>query len=387
MTVLVDTMRPGQELFDVCDRFGLIAAAAVILLFAAPASADLNQGDFDDGLAGGEPDPGADQIIKPPKPHDGDEGFGQTVDANQSLTEGEAAVDPSFLATAPKYASAYVYHLNDDDRWERTAILTAHCRLLDYVSSSGYSESASFDENTIAIAAPSNDGTCDSYRTGIHVFKRSSLGEWSETTVIDPPAGIVEVSGDVMAWADPTGDDSYGIYERTSEGSWTSVLDETGHVGSVAIQDSADTLGVAAFGMPDQDSVVIYRQDLSGAWSRSQTLHEDCPPPTACPDSFGLQVDMAPTAGKKIVPGAPSADVSTGDAFEFVDTADNQYTYSASLTNADGDDWDEFGRASNAWDGTSIVGAPGWENDLGYGDGAVYVFDAGESKGKLLPAE
>lgn len=371
----------------------IMIVVGLSLAAGTAAAQNLDGGTFDSGDVGdGGGDgvrEGATQVLDPPWTA---ETFGSSVDANGGTTAGKTLIADDWATL-----KAGTWHLETDGTWTHTQTFDYDCA----TGSSQYdSQGVSLDGDTAVIAQ--GVGCPTSSDAGIEVFHRSSVGDWTQTTILDVEAENVEVSGDFIAYGVPDAGDGgsdYGLFRKESVGDWTQIGGT--HLGgapggdwgaSVAVQHpDAEETAIAAFGNPVDDVVDIWREDAFDIWSPVQTIESSCGTLSPdCPVSFGEHVDIAPTTDHKLIAGAPLANDNDGDdnhdegdAYTFLDTGGTQdpYTFESNLTPDDDENDLVFGEAANAWDGSSIVGAPGWNG----GDGTVYAYDAGSQKVQLLP--
>lgn len=372
-------------------RASSVAVFVVLgLAFAAGTAAaqNMDNGTFDSGdIGGGGGDgavEGATQVLDPPWTPTS---FGSSVDANGGTTAGTTLIADDWAEL-----KAGTWHFQDGT-WSHTHTFAYDCPTGGNDVSD--SQGVSIDGDTAAIAQTS---CFDNSNAGIEVYTRSSVGEWTKTDHLDVEAANVEIDFPYIAYGHPNGHSSgyVGVFRHESDGSWTQVngghLDGGGDIGaSVALQDTTDE-PLAAFGNPGADVVQVWRGDaLADTWSQVQRIENSCGTlDPACPVTFGEHVDIAPTTEHKLIAGAPYANdndgddnFNEGDAYTFLDTGgyDDPYAFEANLTPDDDENDLWFGETANAWDGSSIVGAPGWNS----GDGTVYVYDAGSQKIQLLP--
>lgn len=364
------------------------SAVAALLLVPAPAQADHWDpgGNFDDGdvrdLPSGENllADGASQVIYPPTAYRADNRyFGTAVDAN-----GDAAtLGHTMAVAAPGGEDIFVYRSNSStDGWAFT----------EHIAWNGETE----NEQAVSIDGDTLVATLPGFGE-IHVYKRTDPGKWTQTTTLNQEATAVEVDGDLLAWAAPSGslDDevpTYGIFERSSTGDWTEVVHEkTGSDAndrlSVGIQESdADTSqSRAVFG--GSGIAVVWETDLvSGAWSHAETI-DSCGTDGTCRSSFGKSVDLAPTTEDKIAVGAPDRNDQVGRGYTYVNS-DGSYVFAGKLEAPDEQESRLLGHDINAWDGSSVAGAPfantpGGTADVGY----VYAYEDGVRTGRVQQAE
>lgn len=342
----------------------VLIVAGIALAAGAVTAQSFDKGNFDGdntGSGDGEYDiiaQGADQVLKPPG-HG--ETFGTAVDANGGMTAGKTLV-----VSDPGENLVHTYHFNDSNFWEHTRTFTPPpgCQI------SFSNEAVSIDDDTLVFSHTEPDvDMCPEDEEGIQVYHRSEVGNWTRTAVLQPlhqgSVNNLDIAGDFIAWGDP-GNSDFGIYHRESSGDWTRVYGDwfgAGQAGSsVSIQDP--DLGLAAFGRSGESQVIVARQQLDGTWTHVQTIDEDCGPFGAkCPRAFGTNVDLAPTPEHKLIPGTPYVDAERGEAFTFLDSGgyEDPYAWESNLSASDGEDHDQFGAATNAWDGSSVVGARHWD--------------------------
>lgn len=203
----------------------LLALAAAVLFLAGVGSAGhwdpggvFKPGDIQDLTDPGNQllADGSNQSLYPPERYrQSGLGFGRAVDANG----GAATLGHTFVASAPASGNpdenlVLIYRNTGSDSWNFSAAINLASEIP--TSEQAVSVDGDNDGDTLAVALKGGNG--------IAVYKRESAGDWTRTALVDQPAVNVEVSGDLLAYGDPQTTDTYGLYKRTSTGSWTQVF-------------------------------------------------------------------------------------------------------------------------------------------------------------------
>lgn len=364
----------------------LATASLAVLVLAGSAAAGHwdDGGNFDDGEIRDPPDgedllaDGADQAIYPPEEHRTSRlRFGTAVDANggaDTIGHTSAASGPH-----PDNPKVFVYKNTGTDEWNFSAAID--------VDVGDTEQAVSVDGDTLVVAL--DEGA------GIAVYQRSS-GDWTRTTTLDRLARNVEVSGDTLTYGTGSPENDYGIYERQSTGDWTEVVREEqsdcsclDYGSAVGVQEGSPSLAV--FGTAKQSPgntggvAQVWEDDPLMGWYQREWIETCGPLDQPCFGSFGEALDLAPTSEKKVAVGNPAFDDDSGRAYTYLNDGAT-YEWSANLTGHD-DSPSKLGADVNAWDGSSVAGAPGFDLGPSREDtGHVHAYESGVGKGYIEQA-
>ena len=334
---------------------GLVAAAVMLVVSAAPAQALEQRLIAADGAAGQ---------------------FVNSVDVDgDTAVMGVGTIGPG---------AVYVF-TRSGDTWTQTAKLTAS----DAGASDRLGDSVAIDGDTIVAGAPGDDGL----RGAVYTFSRTGSPTRTETAKLTASdtaelGGLgksVAIDGDTIvagAWfANANSSGAVYTFARTGAATRTETAKLTAvgsmHIGwSVAIDGDTIVAGENS-GSSGSNAGTVYTFARTGAASRSETARLTASD-GVLGDDLGWSVAIA---GDTIVAGAPADYEVTdtgvrfhGSAYTFARTGASVRTETAKLEASDGRFGPDFG-ASVAIDGdTILVGA--YEAHIGDNlvEGAVYTF-------------
>lgn len=129
---------------------------------------------------------------------------------------------------------------------------------------------------------------------------------------------------------------------------------------------------------PDEGAAYVFQRDpMSGVWTEAAKLTTPCDTVVVQICGFGTSVALA---GDTALIGAPDADpdgnASQGAAYVFArDPSSGEWVEQAKLVASDGAELDQFGIEVALADGVALVGAPFATVDGVLGRGAAYVFE------------
>lgn len=369
-----------------------LLAAAVLMIFAAPASAQTGFGNAllvsDGEVFVGEPDnvyrSGAVYIFA----RDGagwvqrgeltasdarlGDHFGQSIalDGNRLIVGSTGGEDHP--------GAAYVFERAGED-WVPRATLAPE----DIDSDDGYGLAVGLSGDVAVVGAPSVDNQAGA----AYVFRRDADGTWSQTARLEGSESDdggqfgIDVAADgerIFVGAPGQNGETGGVYvfqrDRAADQWIESVLlegritEEGGRYGAALDLDGSElVVGVPRFANR-VGGAIVYREDPStGNWQGLALL---LPFTATNAPSFGSAVAVS---GADVWVGAPQGNILLGSAYRFVRGPEGTFQQSSLLSTDDLQRGDGFGRTLDV-DGD--VGAVGIQGD-DFGAGSVAIYERG----------